>query len=50
MGEASATAAEEPAETPAETPLGPVAQPTAQGSDEDWGYVPMSEWGDQFEK
>ena len=45
--EASPTAVEEPAETPPE----PVAQPTAQGvSDEDWGYVPMSEWGDQFEK
>jgi ribonuclease G len=29
----------------------PVEQPAAAGApDEDWGYVPMSEWGDEFER
>jgi len=26
----------------------PVADPPAEQPDEDWGYVPMSEWGDEF--
>lgn len=21
-----------------------------EGPDDDWGYVPMSEWGDEFQK
>jgi len=53
------TVEEAPADVSAEQPLveepepapAPVAEPADAGApDEEWSYVPMSEWGDQFER